>query len=98
VPRSPRSLEQLRDAAAGCTACPLHQDNTQTVFGEGSPRARVVLIGEQPGDQEDKQGHPFVGPAGRVLRAALDAIEELAARPRASQTGDTSVTDRHRSR
>ena len=65
-------LAALRKAAAGCTACPLHLLGTQTVFGEGLKRARIVLVGEQPGDQEDRAGRPFVGPAGRLLHEALD--------------------------
>ncbi|MFC0038824.1 UdgX family uracil-DNA binding protein [Actinomadura rayongensis] len=65
-------LGELQKAAAGCEGCHLYEDATQTVFGEGGADARVVLVGEQPGDQEDKQGHPFVGPAGRVLDRALD--------------------------
>ena len=64
-------LDALREAAAGCTACPLYRNATQTVFGEGPQRALVMLVGEQPGDQEDRQGHPFVGPAGRILDEAL---------------------------
>jgi DNA polymerase len=67
------SLEQLRLEAAGCTRCELYQRATQTVFGEGARHARVMLVGEQPGDQEDKQGRPFVGPAGRLLDQALAA-------------------------
>ena len=70
VPRRP-SLKSLREAAAECTACPLHRDATQTVFGAGRARARIVLVGEQPGDREDVEGEPFVGPAGRVLGEAL---------------------------
>jgi uracil-DNA glycosylase len=66
-------LQQLRTAAAGCRACELWQDTTQTVFGDGPETARVVLVGEQPGDQEDRKGEPFVGPAGRLLDKALDA-------------------------
>jgi DNA polymerase len=65
-------LDQLKEAAAGCTACPLHERGTQTVFGEGRARARVMLIGEQPGDQEDLQGRPFVGPAGQLLDWSLE--------------------------
>jgi uracil-DNA glycosylase family protein len=65
-------LDELRDEAADCRACPLWQTGTQTVFGEGAARAKVVLVGEQPGDQEDKQGRPFVGPAGRVLDEGLE--------------------------
>ncbi|GAA3164862.1 hypothetical protein GCM10010451_11190 [Streptomyces virens] len=64
-------LSGLREAAAGCRGCPLHRDATQTVFGAGSADARVMLVGEQPGDQEDRQGRPFVGPAGRLLDKAL---------------------------
>jgi DNA polymerase len=65
-------FDRLRAAAAGCRGCDLYAGATQTVFGEGSPAARVVLVGEQPGDQEDRRGHPFVGPAGRLLDEALD--------------------------
>jgi len=65
-------LDGLREAAKGCRNCPLWENATQTVFGEGSARARVMLVGEQPGDQEDKEGHPFVGPAGRILDQALE--------------------------
>jgi uracil-DNA glycosylase family protein len=67
-----RSLRGLADAAQDCHACPLYKDATQTVFGEGPTRATVVLVGEQPGDAEDKAGHPFVGPAGGVLDKALE--------------------------
>src|SRR5205807_7759213 len=72
TPPSPRSVEQLREAAASCQACDLWQNATQTVFGEGSEHARMMLVGEQPGDQEDLQGKPFVGPAGRLLERALE--------------------------
>lgn len=65
------SVDSLRRDAADCRACPLWRNATQTVFGEGASGARVMLVGEQPGDQEDRAGHPFVGPAGRVLRDAL---------------------------
>jgi len=65
------TLPRLRKAAAGCRACPLWETGTQTVFGEGATGAAVVFVGEQPGDQEDRQGRPFVGPAGRVLDEAL---------------------------
>ncbi len=68
-----RSLKDLRTAAAGCRGCDLYRDATQTVFGEGPARARLLFVGEQPGDREDRQGHPFVGPAGMVLRKALEA-------------------------
>ena len=67
------SLKALREAAAGCRACPLWETGTQTVFGEGRARAPVMLVGEQPGDQEDRAGRPFVGPAGRLLDDALEA-------------------------
>lgn len=70
VPAS-RSLSVLREAAASCRACPLGDKANQTVFGEGKKTARLVMVGEQPGDQEDKQGHPFVGPAGLMLDRAL---------------------------
>jgi DNA polymerase len=64
-------LDGLRQAAAGCRACELWEPATQTVFGEGPETARVVLVGEQPGDQEDRRGEPFVGPAGKLLDRAL---------------------------
>ncbi|MEU8579174.1 UdgX family uracil-DNA binding protein [Streptomyces abikoensis] len=64
-------LRALRDAAAGCRGCPLYREATQTVFGVGDTSARMLLVGEQPGDQEDRQGRPFVGPAGGVLDRAL---------------------------
>jgi DNA polymerase len=67
----PLNLTSLREAARGCTACPLHQTATQTVFGVGPRRAELVLVGEQPGDREDLEGRPFVGPAGRLLDEAL---------------------------
>jgi DNA polymerase len=67
------TLPSLRDAAAGCRGCHLFEVGTQTVFGEGAAAARVMLVGEQPGDQEDRAGRPFVGPAGRVLDDALYA-------------------------
>ena len=67
------TLDALRSAAATCKACPLWERGTQTVFGEGEEGAELVLVGEQPGDKEDLEGAPFVGPAGRVLDAALDA-------------------------
>jgi uracil-DNA glycosylase len=62
----------LHDAAAGCRACPLWERGTQTVFGEGATLARVMFVGEQPGNEEDLAGHPFVGPAGRLLDEALE--------------------------
>ena len=66
-------LARLAKDARGCTRCPLYRNATQTVFGEGPGRATIMLVGEQPGDQEDLQGHPFVGPAGRELDQALEA-------------------------
>ena len=68
---SPRKLNALRKQAAGCRRCDLWKRGTQTVFGEGPSGARVMLVGEQPGDQEDLAGEPFVGPAGQLLRASL---------------------------
>nr|WP_234320533.1 UdgX family uracil-DNA binding protein [Streptomyces sp. SBT349] len=65
-------MPALRRAAAGCQGCPLFRDATGTVFGAGDPSARVLLVGEEPGDQEDRRGEPFVGPAGRLLGRALD--------------------------
>jgi uracil-DNA glycosylase family protein len=67
------SLDELRAAAAGCRGCDLWEPATQTVFGDGSPTADIMLIGEQPGDKEDLAGAPFVGPAGVVLDQALEA-------------------------
>jgi uracil-DNA glycosylase len=66
------SLAKLRRAAADCRACPLWRTGTQTVFGAGPPSARLMLVGEQPGDREDRAGEPFVGPAGDVLARALE--------------------------
>lgn len=70
IPRD-AGLPRLRKAASGCTACDLHKLGTQTVFGEGPENARVMLVGEQPGDVEDVSGRPFVGPAGKLLDRAL---------------------------
>jgi DNA polymerase len=70
IPPHP-TLPTLRAAAAGCRGCGLWRNATQTVFGEGPAGARVMLVGEQPGDQEDRAGHPFVGPSGRLLDEAL---------------------------
>jgi DNA polymerase len=67
-----RSLAALKEAAAGCRGCHLWELATQTVFGEGAETARLMLVGEQPGDQEDRAGRPFVGPAGRLLDEALE--------------------------
>jgi uracil-DNA glycosylase family protein len=72
IPAKP-TLQALREAAARCKACDLWKRGTQTVFGEGSAKARVMMVGEQPGDREDLQGRPFVGPAGAVLDKALAA-------------------------
>jgi DNA polymerase len=69
-----RSLKKLREAAARCRGCPLHEPATQTVFGEGLARARVVFVGEQPGDKEDLDGRPFVGPAGKEFDRGLEAV------------------------
>ena len=66
------SLSAVRNAAAGCRACDLHARATQTVFGEGPRHAEIMMVGEQPGDVEDVEGHPFVGPAGRLLDRALE--------------------------
>ena len=68
-----KSLKELREEARGCQDCPLWANATQTVFGAGDPHARVMLVGEQPGDEEDKKGLPFVGPAGKLLDRALEA-------------------------
>jgi uracil-DNA glycosylase len=70
-PSSTAQLEGLRKRAAGCRDCPLWANATQTVFGEGGARSPLMLVGEQPGDVEDRQGHPFVGPAGRILDQGL---------------------------
>ena len=72
LPRT-RSLAALREAAAGCRACPLWRTGTRTVFGEGARAADVMFVGEQPGDKEDLAGRPFVGPAGKLLDDALEA-------------------------
>jgi uracil-DNA glycosylase family protein len=71
IPERP-TLKKLQETAAGCRACPLWENATQTVFGEGSPKAEIVLVGEQPGDEEDLNGRPFVGPAGRLLDKGLE--------------------------
>ena len=84
IPNEP-DLEKLREAAAGCTACPLYRNATQTVFGEGPERARLVFVGEQPGDSEDLAGHPFVGPAGRMLDRCIAAA--------GIERGETYVTN-----
>src|SRR5437763_11146227 len=66
-----KSLKAFRDAASDCKGCDLWERGTQTVFGEGGRRAEVVFVGEQPGNEEDLTGHPFVGPAGRLLNDDL---------------------------
>jgi uracil-DNA glycosylase len=66
------TIDRVRDVAAGCKACDLYKRGTQTVFGEGPKRAEIMLVGEQPGDAEDLAGHPFVGPAGKLLDRALE--------------------------
>jgi uracil-DNA glycosylase len=65
-------LDELRDEVGRCTACELYKGATQAVFGEGLAKSEVMLVGEQPGDREDREGHPFVGPAGRMLDKALE--------------------------
>jgi uracil-DNA glycosylase family protein len=70
-PGSQRDLNALRQASAGCRGCPLYENATQTVFGAGPQGARVVFVGEVPGDQEDRKGAPFVGPAGHLFDRAL---------------------------
>jgi DNA polymerase len=70
IPEHP-TLSRLREAAAGCQACDLWKTGTQTVFGDGDEQAEILFIGEQPGDQEDRLGKPFVGPAGQLLDRAL---------------------------
>ena len=72
-PPATHSLTTLRKAAATCRACPLWRIGTQTVFGEGGEHAALLVVGEQPGDREDVEGHPFVGPAGKLLDQALEA-------------------------
>ncbi|WP_341719658.1 UdgX family uracil-DNA binding protein [Micromonospora sp. FIMYZ51] len=72
IPPQADTLDELRAAATGCQGCELYRDASQTVFGRGDATARVVFVGEQPGDMEDQKGLPFVGPAGRLLRRAVD--------------------------
>src|SRR5262245_15121462 len=71
IPETP-TISKLQAASKDCRACDLWKCGTQTVFGEGGPQPRVMFIGEQPGDQEDIQGRPFVGPAGKLLDKALE--------------------------
>jgi len=80
-----RTLDAMREASRKCRGCPLYKSATQTVFGMGSDHARVMFVGEQPGNEEDRQGAPFVGPAGRVLDKALIAA--------GIDRGDTYVTN-----
>jgi DNA polymerase len=82
---SRRSIKALREAAATCKGCSLYRYATQTVFGEGAARARLMFVGEQPGDEEDRTGHPFVGPSGRLLR---NAMQDAGIRP-----GDVYITN-----
>src|SRR4051812_30297286 len=70
-----KTLPTLTEAAEDCRGCDLYKNATQTVFGQGPAKASVVFVGEQPGDQEDRQGHPFVGPAGRLLDRALEEAQ-----------------------
>jgi DNA polymerase len=71
MPAAATLLKAVAREASSCTLCPLYRNATQTVFGEGAARAPIMLVGEQPGDQEDRAGHPFVGPAGKVLERAM---------------------------
>src|SRR6185437_15127551 len=73
IPSHP-TIPDLRGAAAGCTACPLYKPATQTVFGEGPSKAAIMMVGEVPGNDEDLAGHPFVGPAGKLLDKVLEEI------------------------
>lgn len=70
---SRQNIETLREAAMSCRACPLWRGATQTVFGEGDPHAALFVVGEQPGNSEDLEGHPFIGPAGRLFESAVNA-------------------------
>jgi uracil-DNA glycosylase len=74
VTTSLNTIAKLREAASDCRACDLYKMATQTVFGEGPAKSQIMFVGEQPGDQEDRAGHPFVGPAGRLLDQALEAV------------------------
>ncbi|SNT64867.1 DNA polymerase [Asanoa hainanensis] len=73
IPAGAHSLDDLKRAAPGCRGCELYADATQVVFGRGDANAKIVMVGEQPGDIEDQKGFPFVGPAGHLLRRAVDA-------------------------
>jgi len=74
VTTSLRTIAELREAASDCRACDLYKMATQTVFGGGPAKSKIMFVGEQPGDQEDRVGHPFVGPAGRLLDQALETV------------------------
>ena len=74
MPAAAALLKTVAKEAASCTRCPLYRNATQTVFGEGTAHARIMLVGEQPGDQEDLAGHPFVGPAGKILDRAMAEV------------------------
>lgn len=73
LPSDPTDLEALRRASRACHGCPLYEKATQTVFGSGPPHSALMLVGEEPGDQEDRAGEPFVGPAGQLLRTAMSS-------------------------
>ena len=74
LPPALNTMSKLRDAARDCTACDLYKTATQTVFGDGPANSQIMFVGEQPGDQEDRAGHPFVGPAGKLLDEALERV------------------------
>jgi len=74
LPPALNTMSKLRDAARDCTACDLYKTATQTVFGDGPANSQIMFVGEQPGDQEDRAGHPFVGPAGKLLDEALEKV------------------------
>ena len=76
-----KSLSALREAAGGCRGCRLYEHATQTVFGEGPKSAQIMLVGEMAGDREDREGRPFVGPAGHELDRALTAADDVPADP-----------------
>src|SRR6201991_3530237 len=75
IPDGAHSLDDLKRAAPDCRGCELYADATQVVFGRGDAHAKIVMVGEQPGDIEDQKGFPFVGPSGHLLRRAVDAAE-----------------------
>ena len=94
IPNEP-DLEGLREAAAECTACPLYRNATQTVFGEGPDRAVIMFVGEQPGDYEDLAGHPFVGPAGKMLDRCIKEAGIDRRRSSATSASASLDTDRN---